>query len=126
MELGDFVRMEEFSALAPDGKWVAFTADVGGRRQVWVRLLSGGTPLQVTRDDADHQYPRWSPDSSSLIYFSPSQEPDGEGKIWQIPALGGTARPRVSSLDGRDLSHDGKHMSYFHANHCDLQLALPE
>ena len=72
-----------------------------------MRLLAGGTPLQVTQDNADHQYPRWSPDSSWLIYFSSSQEPDGEGKIWQISALGGTARPLVSSLGGADLS-DGE------------------
>jgi Tol biopolymer transport system component len=126
MRLTDFVGMEEFPALSPDGKSVAFTADVGGRRQVWVRLLSGGTPLQVTRDDADHQYPRWSADSASLIYFSPSQEPDGEGKIWQIPALGGTAQPLVSSLGGADLSHDGKHMAYFHSNQGKLELAVAD
>jgi Tol biopolymer transport system component len=124
--LTDFVGMEEFPALSPDGKWVAFTADVSGRRQIWVRLLAGGTPLQVTRDDADHQYPRWSPDSSSLIYFSPSQEPDGEGKIWQISALGGTARPLVSSLGGGDLSHDGKHIAYFHSNQGDIELAVAD
>src|SRR3981081_2813727 len=124
--LPDFVGMEEFPALSPDGKSVAFTADVGGRRQVWMRLLAGGTPLQVTHDDADHQYPRWSPDSSSLIYFSPSQEPDGEGKIWQISALGGTARPLVSSLGGADLSHDGKHLAYFHSNQGELELAVAD
>jgi len=124
--LTDFVGMEEFPALSPDGKWVAFTADVSGRRQIWVRLLAGGTPLQVTQDDADHQYPRWSPDSSSLIYFSPSQEPDGEGKIWQISALGGTARPLVSSLSGGDLSHDGKHIAYFHSNQGDIELAVAD
>jgi Tol biopolymer transport system component len=126
MRLTDFVGMEEFPASSPDGKWVAFTADAGGRRQVWVRLLAGGTPLQVTRDDADHQYPRWSPDSSSLIYFSPSQEPDGEGKIWQISALGGTARPLASSLGGADLSHDGKHIAYFHSNQGELELAVAD
>src|SRR6266853_4704491 len=126
MRLTDFVGMEEFPALSPDGKSVAFTADVGGRRQVWVRLLAGGTPLQVTHDDADHQSPRWSPDSSSLIYFSPSQEPDGEGKIWQIPALGGTARPLVSSLGGADLSHAGKHIAYFHSNQGELELAVAD
>jgi serine/threonine protein kinase/Tol biopolymer transport system component len=124
--LTDFVGMEEFPALSPDGKSVAFTADVSGRRQIWVRLLAGGTPLQVTQDDADHQYPRWSPDSSSLIYFSPSQEPDGEGKIWQISALGGMARPLVSSLSGGDLSHDGKHIAYFHSNQGDIELALAD
>ena len=124
--LTDFVGMEEFPSLSPDGKSVAFTADVSGRRQIWMRLLAGGTPLQVTQDDADHQYPRWSPDSSSLIYFSPSQEPDGEGKIWQISALGGTARPLVSSLGGGDLSHDGKHIAYFHSNQGDIELAVAD
>ncbi len=126
MRLTDFVGMEEFPALSPDGKSVAFTADVSGRRQVWVRLLSGGTPLQVTHDDADHQYPRWSPDSSSLIYFSPSQEPDGEGKIWEIPALGGTARPLVSSLGGADLSHDGKRLAFFHSSQGELELSVAD
>ena len=124
--LTDFVGMEEFPALSPDGKSVAFTADVSGRRQIWVRLLAGGTPLQVTQDNADHQYPRWSPDSSWLIYFSSSQEPDGEGKIWQISALGGTARPLVSSLGGADLSHDGKHIAYFHSNQGELELAVAD
>jgi serine/threonine protein kinase/Tol biopolymer transport system component len=126
MRLTDFVGMEEFPAWSPDGKSVAFTADVGGRREVWVRLLAGGTPLQVTHDAADHQYPRWSPDSSSLIYFSPSREPDGEGKVWQIHALGGTARPLVSSLGGADLSHDGKHLAYFHSNQGELELAVAD
>jgi serine/threonine protein kinase len=124
--LTDFVGMEEFPALSPDGKSVAFTADSVGRRQVWVRLLSGGSPLQVTHDDVDHQYPRWSSDSSSLIYFSPSQEPDGEGKIWQIPALGGAARPLISSMGGADLSHDGKHIAYFHSNQGQLELTVAD
>jgi len=126
LRLTDFVGMEEFPAISPDGKSVAFTADLGGRRQVWVRLLAGGTPLQVTHDDADHLYPRWSPDSSSLIYFSPSAEPDGEGKIWQVPALGGTARPLVNSLGEADLSHDGKHLAYFHSNQGQLELTLAD
>lgn len=124
--LTDFVGMEEFPALSPDGKSLAFTVDASGRRQIWVRLLSGGSPLRVTHDDVDHQYPRWSSDSSSLIYFSPSQEPDGEGKIWQIPALGGAARPLVSSMGGADLSHDGKHIAYFHSNQGQLELTIAD
>ena len=124
--LTDFVGMEEFPALSPDGKSVAFTADAGGRVQVWVRLLARGTPLQVTHGDADHLYPRWSPDSSSLIYFSPSKEPDGQGEIWQIPALGGTARPLVTSLGGADFSHDGKRLAYFRSNQGELELDVAD
>src|SRR5207302_8889147 len=72
--LTDFAGLEEFPALSPDGKSVAFSADISGGRQIWVRLLAGGAPLPITRDPADHQYPRWSPESASLIYSSPAAE----------------------------------------------------
>jgi eukaryotic-like serine/threonine-protein kinase len=124
--LTDFVGMEEFPALSPDGKSVAFTADMGGRRQVWVRLLSAGAPLQVTHDDADHQSPRWSADSSSLIYFSPSPEANGQGQVWEVPALGGTARPIVSSLIPADFSHQGKQIAYIRANGGQIELVVAD
>ena len=124
--LTDFVGMEEFPALSPDGKSVAFTADVSGRRQVWVRLLAAGAPLQVTRDDADHQSPRWSADSSSLIYFSPSGETNGQGQVWEIPALGGTPRPIVSSLIAGDFSHSGKQIAFLRAHAGQIELMVAD
>ncbi len=124
--LTDFAGMEEFPALSPDGKSVAFTADIGGRRQVWARLLSAGAPLQVTHDDADHQSPRWSADSSSLIYFSPSPEANGQGQVWEIPALGGTPRPIVSSLIPADLSHHDKQIAYLRANQGQIELTVAD
>ena len=57
----DFNGLEEFPAISPDQKSVAFTARVGGFRQIYVRLMAGGTPLQITKDAADHQLPRWTP-----------------------------------------------------------------
>ncbi|MBS1852069.1 MAG: serine/threonine-protein kinase [Acidobacteria bacterium] len=111
--LTDFVGVEESPALSPDGETVAFIADVGGHRQLWVRLLSGGSPLQLTHDEADHQFPRWSADSSAILYFSPSANPEESGKIWEVPALGGTPRPIASSFTGGDVSHDGKSLAYF-------------
>jgi hypothetical protein len=118
--------MEESPAFSPDAKSVAFTADVSGYRQVWVRLLAGGTPLQVTHDETDHQWPRWSPDSSSLIYFSRSDESAGEGKIWEVPALGGPARPIVSSPAAGDLSADGKSLAYLRASEGQIELAVAD
>jgi eukaryotic-like serine/threonine-protein kinase len=124
--LTDFVGMEESPALSPDGKSVAFTADLGGRRQVWVRLLSAGAPLQVTHDDADHQSPRWSADSNSLIYFSPSPQANGQGQVWEIPALGGTARPIVNSLIPADLSHHDKQIVYLRENQGQIELTVAD
>ena len=89
----DFVGIEEHPAVSPDGKTVAFIAPTNGRRQVWVRLLAGGPPLQLTRDDADHEHPRWAPDSNSLIYFSGAGKEGDPGTLWEVSSLGGHAAP---------------------------------
>ncbi len=102
--LTEFLGLENFPALSPDGRSVAFIASVDGRRQLWVRLVAGGPALQLTRDAADHLYPRWSRDSSSLIYFTPPIEGEEAGSIWEISALGGAPRRLASSLSGADLS----------------------
>ncbi|HVO81846.1 MAG TPA: protein kinase [Terriglobales bacterium] len=124
--LTDFIGMEQAPALSPDGRSVAFIAEVNGQRQVWVRLLSGGSPLQITHDDADHQSPRWSSDSASIIYFSPSSLANGLGQVWEIPALGGTARPITSSLVPADLSHDGRHIVYMRPGQGQFEIMTAE
>jgi eukaryotic-like serine/threonine-protein kinase len=77
----DLAGLEEFPSISPDRRSVAFTADVDGRRQVFVRLLASGPPLQITKDPVDHRFPRWSTDASSLLYFSPANAGDPQGAI---------------------------------------------
>jgi Tol biopolymer transport system component len=109
--LTDFSGLEEYPAISPDGKSVAFTADEGGTRQIWLKLIAGGAPLQLTRD-ASALRPRWSPDSSSLIYFSPRAGGGLTGTLWEISALGGAPRRIVDSLADGDISHDGRRLAY--------------
>lgn len=111
--LTDRVGLEETPAMSPDGKSVAFVAEAEGRRQIWVRLLAGGTPLAITRDDVDHYGPRWSPDSGSLIYYTAGKQPGEAGTIWEISALGGIPQRLVSALGPADLSHDGRNLAFF-------------
>ena len=104
----NFVGLEEFSSISPDGKMVAFTAAQGGRRQVFIRHLKGGPPHAVTGDSADHQSPRWSPDGSSLIYFSPAASGQIQGTIHKIPALGGPSQRVMASIGGGDVNRNGR------------------
>lgn len=103
--LTDMAGAEESPALSPDGKSVAFVAVSGGRRQIWIQAISGGMPRVLTKDDLDHEAPRWTPDSSSVIYFAF----DG---IWEISAAGGVARRLVEAEAPGDLSHDGKSLAF--------------
>lgn len=109
----DVVGMEEQPAISPDGKTVAFVAPANGHPQVWVRLLAGGAALQLTHDDADHSHPRWTPDSSALIYFSRGAAEGEQGTLWEMAALGGTPRRIASSLGQGDISHDGQRIVTF-------------
>ncbi|HKW16567.1 MAG TPA: winged helix-turn-helix domain-containing protein [Terriglobales bacterium] len=118
----DFVGMKESPAISPDGKTAAFIAPVNGRKQIWIRLLAGGSPLQLTYDDADHEQPRWTPDSNSLIYFTPNASPKETGAIWELSALGGVARKIAPAVSGGDVSHDGQRIATFQLQGEDVRL----
>jgi Tol biopolymer transport system component len=111
--LTDFAGVEEFPAISPDGKAVAFCAMVGGARQIFVRLLAGGAPLQITRDALDHQLPRWSRDGSSIVYFTPGTPGEMQGAIWEVPTLGGVPRRVAGSLGGADVSPADGRLAFF-------------
>jgi hypothetical protein len=76
--LTDFAGMEEFPAISPDGKSVAFTRDSGGFRQLWVRLQwRCSNSGHSTRD---HQSPGGRP-----IRFAHSLSPpaaEAYGTVW--------------------------------------------
>ncbi len=104
----EFQGLEELSAISPDARSVAFTAGANGTRQIFVRMLAGGPPLEITKDAADHQLPRWVPDGTSLVFFSPAKPGDTQGAIWEVPALGGPPRRIMASIGGADVSRRGR------------------
>jgi Tol biopolymer transport system component len=122
--LTDWVGQEESPAISPDGKIVAFVSSTNGRRQIWIRLLEKGAPLQVTHDDADHLQPRWTPDSSSLIYYVPSAAAGEQGTIWELPYTGGSPQRVASALSGGDISHDGRRIALFQLHEGRIELAV--
>jgi eukaryotic-like serine/threonine-protein kinase len=108
IRLTNLTGLEESPAISPDGKSVAFTAGVGDKRQIFVQLIAGGAPLQVTHDPVDHQCPRWSPDSSSIFYFSPAVLGTVQGSILEVSSLGGVPRRVVNSVGCADVETDGR------------------
>lgn len=122
VRLTDLPGLEESPAISPDGRSVAFTAGVAGKRQVFVRLIAGGAPLQITRDRVDHEGPRWSPDSSSILYFSPAVSGTVQGSIWEIPALGGVPRRVADSMGGADVNPTDGRLALFRLSKEGIQL----
>ena len=79
-------RSEEFPAISPDGRSVAFT---GGCRREAGRSL--GAPdrrqarrCQMTHDAADHQPPRWTARFElDSCHFSPAAPGEMRGALWR-------------------------------------------
>ena len=126
LRLTDFAGLEDSPAFSPDGKSVAFVSDSSGSRQIWIRLLAGGPPLQLTHDAGDHLEPRWSQDSAAILYYTPPPEGNTQGTLWELPALGGSPRRLASSMSGADVSHDGKRLTFFRLNGKQMELVVSE
>src|ERR1700722_3013347 len=75
---------------SPDGRFVAYSSDRGGKFDVWVQQVSGGEPVQVTRGSGHNWQPEWSPDGKYIAYRSEGSD----GGLFVIPALGGSGLER--------------------------------
>lgn len=60
--------VEEYPAFSPEGNRLAFSREVGGYKQIFVRSLETGQEIQLTEELLDHIQPAWSPDGSGLLY----------------------------------------------------------
>jgi len=75
---------------SPDGRFVAYSSDRGGKYDIWIQQISGGDPIQITKSPGQNWQPDWSPDGKYIAYRSE----EGEGGIYITPALGGAGLQR--------------------------------
>ncbi len=57
-----------YPAVAPNGRWLAFSCDEGGSWQLHAMDLEGTQELQVTRADCNSIAPAWFADSKRIVY----------------------------------------------------------
>ena len=64
---------ESFPRVSPDGKWIAFTAEVMGNSDLYLMPITGGDIKRLTYHSAADRTEAWSWDSQT-IYFRSSRE----------------------------------------------------
>ncbi len=65
------LALEGQPAFSPDGKTLAYTSGPdGGRRQIFIRNISGSDGIKITDDSYDDAWPAWSSDGSHLAYVA--------------------------------------------------------
>jgi Tol biopolymer transport system component/DNA-binding winged helix-turn-helix (wHTH) protein len=107
---------QDTPAISPDGSQVAFSYSGGPHPGIYVALIGGEKPLQLTQN-ADGN-PAWSPDGRQIAFarydFSSNQK-----KLYVIPALGGSERhvytasfPKWHQCNQMSWSPDGKSLIF--------------
>jgi eukaryotic-like serine/threonine-protein kinase len=87
---------ETFGQFSPNGKWIAYTSDEGGRREVYVQgFAPDRNPATAvgkwTISSAGGDKPRWSKDGKELFYIAPDR------RLMAVPVkTGSTFEPGVA------------------------------
>ena len=120
-EHGDITRVthsysrETEPVWSPDGKWIAYVSDEGGRDSVWVADAEGNNAKKLTDTDNEKLSVGWMADSKA-VYFTSSDH-----GLYVVDASGGQSRKIVSNDTGNILgvsvSPDGKWFAYAKQDH---------
>lgn len=115
--------VEEYPAFSPEGERVAFSRDVEGYRQIYVRSLVTGQEVAATDEPLDHIQPAWSPDGRSLLYVR-AKGPAGKlepadvhgafvgGELWRADVAGGGHQRVAEDAYNPAFSPDGRHLAF--------------
>ncbi|MGB2908785.1 MAG: protease, partial [Candidatus Aminicenantaceae bacterium] len=123
-KLTSHLGMEIYPKISPDGRWIAFSAEYSGSRQVYVMPSTGGTPRQLTfyndvgmmppRGGFDNQTMDWTPDSKAIL-FRANRTPYGRrmGKYYLVTLKGGLETPlQIPESGGGTFSPSGQEIVY--------------
>lgn len=115
---------ELYPKFSPDCRWIAFSAEYDGTRQVYVIPAAGGAPRQLTwyndvgaqppRGGTDYRVLDWTPDGANILVRANRVPTDDRGgRPYLVPFAGGMERPlAVPETGGGMLSPDGNHFVY--------------
>lgn len=122
--LTSHIGNELYPKFSPDCRWIAFSAEYDGTRQVYVIPAEGGLPRQLTwytdvgsmppRGGTDYRVLDFSPDGKNVLVRA-NRVPYDErsGRLYQVPVAGGLETPLAMPESGGGMfSPDGKSVVY--------------
>ena len=96
-------------AWSPDGKTIAYEAEINGVVQIFMRTVGSPMRTQVTRSAFDCYGPFWSPDGRQIYYHSLARDRDA---LWQVSVAGGAPQVLIEGAARAHISPDGRTLVY--------------
>jgi eukaryotic-like serine/threonine-protein kinase len=111
--------VDEYPAWSPDGTRIAFSREVDGFWNIFIKNIETGDERQVTTVNRDNIQPVWSPDGQNLLFVR-SNQPHGkiglsdifgwhdDGDVWELNLESMTERKFIDDAYNPTYSPDGK------------------
>jgi DNA-binding winged helix-turn-helix (wHTH) protein/dipeptidyl aminopeptidase/acylaminoacyl peptidase len=117
INLGTDVR----AAISPDGKYVAYTNETGGKESIWLRQLATAENIQIV-PPTDEQYLGLviSHDGNSLYFVRKTRTDPPTAAIYRVMTFGGIPVKIAEKTEGAvSLSPDDRQLSFMRCNYRD-------
>lgn len=101
--LTSFQGSEAQPVISPDGKYIAFTGEYDGNRDVYFMSIEGGEPQRLTYHPGADTAVGWTPDSKQVLFSSPRfSAPRNWQQLFTVSVEGGnpTRLPMQRAYDG--------------------------
>ncbi|MCC7181653.1 MAG: serine/threonine-protein kinase [Acidobacteria bacterium] len=92
-------------AWSPDGRTIAYEAEIDGVVQIFTRSLGSPMRTQVTRSAFDCFSPFWSTDGRTIYYHSLARDTDA---LWRVSPAGGAPDVVIEGAARAHISPDGR------------------
>ncbi|HEY6186653.1 MAG TPA: protein kinase [Pyrinomonadaceae bacterium] len=102
------------AAISSDGKYLAYTMNEVGRQGLWVRQLTVANGIRIVAPaEVEYRGLTFSREGT-YVYYVVAEKGDGNhGRLYQVPALGGSAREVKIDVDSPvSFSPDGKQLAF--------------